>query len=188
VQNLDQEKLLTPNEVAELLLVSPTTVRFWAQKGAIKAQTTPGGHRRFNYKDVEAFAESRGMNLKGDNETRILIIDDDVALGSYLVSLFDRVENVETELANYSFEAGIKVRNFKPHVVLLDIMMPGMDGFQVCQMMKADPSMKNIRIIAMTGYPSDENVEKILAAGAEVCLEKPLDSADLLSLLKLKLA
>ena len=187
MSEFNSEKLLTPNEVAELLLVSPTTVRFWAQKGSIKALTTPGGHRRFKYEDVEDFAISRGMNLQErSGKTRILIIDDDIALGNYLVEFFDKVEGVETELANYSFEAGLKVRSFKPHVVLLDLMMPGINGFQVCQMLKSDRLMKNVRIIAMTGYYSDENVEKILAAGAEVCLEKPVDSQKLLELLGLK--
>lgn len=168
-------------------MVSPTTVRFWAQKGALKALTTPGGHRRFNIEDVEDFAASRGMRLQSDNSAlRVLIIDDDVALGRYLVEYLGQMEGVETEQANYSFEAGMKVRSFHPHVVLLDIMMPGLDGFQVCQMMKSDRSMRNIRIIAMTGYPSDENVSKILSAGAEVCLTKPLDEEQLNSILNLK--
>lgn len=186
MSDLDTEKLLTPNEVAELLLVSPTTVRFWAQKGALKALTTPGGHRRFKFEDVEEFALSRGMNLQGGaGKTRILIVDDDETFGNYLVALFSRIDGVEVELANYSFEAGLKVRSFKPQVVLLDIMMPGVDGIQICQMMKSDRTLKNVRIIAMTGNPSDENVEKMLSAGAEVCLKKPIESAMLLSLLGL---
>jgi len=187
VNNSGFKKLLTPNDVAELLMVSPTTVRFWAQKGALKALTTPGGHRRFNMEDVEEFAASRGMRLQSDSDTlRILVIDDDVALGHFLVEFFDGIEGVETELANYSFEAGLKVRSFHPNVVLLDIMMPGLDGFQVCQMMKSDRSMRNIRIIGMTGYPSDDNVKKIKAAGAEHCISKPIDQNQLLDLLGLK--
>ncbi|MDH5516195.1 MAG: response regulator [Gammaproteobacteria bacterium] len=182
------KKLLTPNDVAELLLVSPTTVRFWAHKGALKALTTPGGHRRFNYEDVEAFANSRGMDLQRDSDkTRILIVDDEEVLGEFLVEFFKSVEGVETEVANYSFEAGLKYKSFKPQIVLLDIMMPGLNGFQVCKMMKADPLSKDVRIIAMTGYPSNENVEKILSAGAEACLQKPIDTTQLLDLLDLKL-
>ncbi|MDH5393229.1 MAG: response regulator [Gammaproteobacteria bacterium] len=187
VKDAALKKLLTPNEVAEILLVSPTTVRFWAHKGALKALTTPGGHRRFNYEDVEAFAHSRGMDLqRKTNTTRILIVDDEVVLGEFLVEFFKSIEGVETEVANYSFEAGLKYKSFKPQVVLLDIMMPGLNGFQVCKMMKADPAYKDVRVIAMTGYPSAENIEKILAAGAEVCMEKPIDTEQLLSLLELK--
>lgn len=186
MKDVSLNKLLTPNDVAELLLVSPTTVRFWAHKGALKALTTPGGHRRFNYEDVEAFANSRGMDLRRDKgKTKILIIDDEVVVGDFLVEFFNGIEGVETEVANYSFEAGLKYKSFKPQIVMLDIMMPGLNGFQVCQMMKADPLYKDVRIIAMTGYPSTENVEKILAAGAEACLQKPIDTDQLLSLLGL---
>jgi len=73
--------------------------------------------------------------------------------------------------------------DFSPDVVLLDLMMPGMDGFQVCERLKKDSATKNIRVIAMTGYPSAMNTEKILAAGAEICLPKPVDRAQLLELL-----
>ena len=183
----DSEKLLTPNEVAELLLVSPTTVRFWAQKGELKALTTPGGHRRFKYEFVEEFAQSRGMSLPGNSgATRVLVVDDDVDFGQYLVELLDQTEGIEGELVNYSFSAGLKVRSFKPDIVLLDIMMPGIDGVQVCRMLKADKALKNIRIIAMTGYPSEDNVSNMLAAGAEACLEKPIDTDVLMKLLNIK--
>lgn len=189
MSSLDPDKLLTPNEVAELLMVSPTTVRFWAQRDAIKAKTTPGGHRRFKLEDVEEFAASRGMKLQSDrDQLRVLIVDDDIQMARFLNDfLEDQDIKIETEVANYSFEAGLKVRSFNPHVVLLDLMMPGLDGFQVCQMMKADSSMKKISVIAMTGYPSDENLNKIKAAGAEHCLSKPIDTTELLNILTAKM-
>ena len=179
---MEDKRYLTPNEAADLLMVSPTTVRFWAQKGALKSMTTPGGHRRFSFEDLELFAKERGMRLQSDVEKlRILIIDDDVQLASYLVELFEGLPNpVETEVANYSFEAGLKVRSFNPHVILLDLMMPGLDGFQVCQMLKSDAITRKIRVIAMTGYPSHDNVNQILAAGAETCISKPIDTQQLL--------
>jgi excisionase family DNA binding protein len=190
MSSADLDKLLTPNEVAELLMVSPTTVRFWAQKDAIKAKTTPGGHRRFKMQDVEEFAASRGMKLQSDrSKLRVLIVDDDIQMARYLDDFLGDFENkFEVEIANYSFEAGLKVRSFNPHVVLLDLMMPGLDGFQVCQMMKADISMKKITVIAMTGYPSDENKQKIKAAGAEYCLPKPIDTEALMKILDAEMA
>lgn len=185
--NSNPDKLYTPNEVAEILLVSPTTVRFWAQKGELKALTTPGGHRRFKYEFIEDFAKARGIVLPGNSSVkRILIVDDDVSFGHYLVELLDKVKDVETELVNYSFSAGLKVRSFKPDIVLLDIMMPGIDGVKVCHTLKADAALKNIRIIGMTGHPSNENIDAMLAAGAEACLEKPINAEELLTLLGLE--
>jgi len=174
---------LTPNEVAELLMVSPTAVRQWAEKGELKALTTPGGHRRFLPGEIERFAQERGLTLNSGNDDvlRLLIVDDDEQLVRYLVKLLEGFQDqVIIETVNDGFAAGLKVREFEPHIILLDLMMPGLDGFQVCRMLKEGNNTQAIRVIAMTGYPSEENVEKILAAGAEICLPKPIDAQRLL--------
>jgi excisionase family DNA binding protein len=173
---------LTPNEVAELLMVSPVTVRQWAQKGDLKALTTPGGHRRFLIEDIAAFAGERGIKLpidKLDEESglRVLIVDDDKQLANFLVELLQsRDADIKTEVSNDGFDAGRKVQTFHPHVILLDLMMPGINGFEVCHILKQDPATSGIRIIAMTGFHAKENVDRILKAGAEACLPKPLDT------------
>jgi CheY-like chemotaxis protein len=63
--------------------------------------------------------------------------------------------------------------------------MPGMDGFEVCRKLRERPTLNHIRIIAITGFPSAENVERVLAAGADACLTKPLDSDRLVAALGL---
>jgi len=187
-EKLMSKSYLTPNQVAELLMVSPTAVRQWAEKGDLKALTTPGGHRRFLPGEIEHFARQRGLTLnfgKG-GALRVLIIDDDAQLSRYLVQLFKGFpDQVVTDTAHDGFVAGLKVLEFEPDVILLDLMMPGFNGFDVCRMLKDEPKTKMLRVIAMTGYPSPENVERILNAGAERCLPKPLDETVLLSLLGL---
>jgi CheY-like chemotaxis protein len=59
---------------------------------------------------------------------------------------------------------------------VLDLMMPGMDGFEVCRRLRERPTLNHIRIVAITGFANAENVERVLAAGADACLPKPLDS------------
>lgn len=172
---------MTSNEVAKMLMVSPVTVRQWTQKGELKAESTPGGHRRFLHHDVERFARERGLTLLllDDDTLRILIVDDDKQLTRYLVEFLSEHLNVVTEVAQNGFEAGQKVQKFKPDVVLLDLMMPGMSGIEVCRQLKSEPATKAIRVIAMTGVDSDENINGVLSAGAEACLKKPLDIHDL---------
>src|SRR5260370_4142993 len=78
---------LTPNEVAELLMVNPVTVRQWAARGLLRSLTTPGGHRRFLLRDVEEFARSRGSTPAPRNSCRpdrVLIADDDLQLGGFI--------------------------------------------------------------------------------------------------------
>lgn len=186
VDKLEEKKYLTPGEVADLLMVSSAAVRRWAAEGALKALTTPGGHRRFLPEDVAAFARLKKLTIsKGINQVlRVLVVDDDKQFAGYLIKMLGKYpEKIVTALSSNGFDAGVNVYSFSPDVVLLDLMMPGMDGFQVCERLKKDRATENIRVIAMTGYPSAMNTEKILAAGAEICLPKPIDRAQLLELL-----
>lgn len=175
---MKNKNYLTPNEVAELLMVSPVTVRQWAQKGLLKALTTPGGHRRYTKQHVELFARQHKIALQpaAHEELHILIVDDDEQLARYIFEVLNtRPDKIKLEIAENGFEAGKMVQTFEPDIVLLDLMMPGLDGFSVCRMLKEDPNTAAIRIIAMTGYHTPDNVEQIISAGAETCLAKPLN-------------
>jgi excisionase family DNA binding protein len=179
-----QKTHLTPNEVAELLMVNPVTVRQWAARGLLRSVTTPGGHRRFLLRDVEEFARSRGATpvvRDSGRPDRILIVDDDPNLSGLIAGLIlERDSRVETQTARDGFEAGVKVESFRPHALVLDLMMPGMDGFEVCRRLRARPTLNHIRIVAITGFPNAEHVDRILTAGADACLAKPIDSERLL--------
>lgn len=185
---MDSKNYYTPNEVAQLFMVSPVTVRQWAQKGLLHASLTAGGHRRFLHQDLVRFALERGLtpNWPARAGLRLLIVEDEPQQAAYIYELLHGRPGIEAvEVAANGFEAGHRLHSFKPNLVLLDLMMPGMDGFAVCRSIKADPATHNIRVIAITGYPSPENVQHILNAGAEACLPKPLDTAHLLALLHL---
>ncbi|MBI5039997.1 MAG: response regulator, partial [Gammaproteobacteria bacterium] len=131
----------------------------------------------------------RGLSLNwpAQGKTRILIVDDDELLAAFLYEFLEGRPGIgAVDIATNGFEAGRKVHGFRPNLMLLDLMMPGMDGFAVCNNLKADPSTHNIRVLAMSGYPSANNIARILRAGAEVCLEKPVDTDRLLELLRLE--
>lgn len=193
-----EKSYLTPNEVAELLMVSTESVRQWSNKGWLKAETTPGGHRRFLRHSVERFAQERGLNYgrrgngrqgrgsRDDSELRILVVDDEKQFANYLVELLSGVNDCVVVRAVYDgFSAGVQVYSFQPDIVLLDLMMADINGFEVCRKLKEDDEMRSIRIFAMTGYPSEENVARIIQAGAEVCFAKPIDTRLLLESLGL---
>ena len=178
---MTRKEFLTPNEVATLLMVSPVTVRQWAQKGLLAAQTTAGGHRRFAIDSVADFARERGIDLPGVTE-RLLIVDDNVQFNNFLANLFAaEVPGLPIHQAFDGFDAGRCVAAHRPSVMLLDVMMPGVDGLEVCKSLKGDTETSNIRVIAMTGHHSPELERKMLAAGAQVLLKKPFSAAEVLA-------
>jgi excisionase family DNA binding protein len=180
---------LTPKEVSELLMVNPVTLRQWAARGLLRSQTTPGGHRRYLVSDVDAFARSRGTAGKpriAGRPDRVLIIDDNVDLAQSMVDVIrSRDAQVECQTASDGFEAGTKVESFRPDVLVLDLMMPGIDGFEVCRLVRSRPTLNHLRIIAITGFPSVDNVRRIMEAGADACLTKPVNPEQLLAKLGL---
>lgn len=167
---------LTPNEVARWMMVSPITVRAWAQKGLLQAEVTPGGHRRFRYEEVARFA--RQWNPAGNKgPLKVLIVDDDVAIVGFLRELLEGSEHpIVVDTAHDGFEAGRKVHVFSPDIVLLDLKMPGIKGTEVCRQIMQAPGLASVRVIGMTGDLTPENETALLAAGAECCLAKPLDT------------
>ncbi len=175
-----KKQILTPNQVAEMMMVSPATVRQWAASGKLTALTTPGGHRRFRMTDIVSFAEKKGLTLNTEEENiksvKILIVDDDNQLANFLKEfIFSINENIKVKIADDGFEAGSLVHTFKPDMILMDLMMPTMDGFETCKSIKSDPETTKIRVIAMTGFGSDENQSRIKKLGAEDCILKPIN-------------
>lgn len=172
-------KYLSPSEFAKRLNVATVTVRKWAQKGILNPVITPGGHRRYTFEELQRFAMEYNIpyNDEDNNKLRLLIVDDDAQQRKYLTARFKTSagSQIETDQAEDGFEAGHKLHTFKPHIVLLDLMMPGIDGFEVCRYIKEHVSTKHTRIIAMTGLYDSENIYRIKKVGAETCLPKPID-------------
>jgi len=169
---------LTPKETAAFLKVSTETVRQWAKTGQLKAETTLGGHRRFRVEEIERFANK--LQTKGNVglHPRILIVDDDKQLVFYLSELLKTFsDDIYIDYAFDGFEAGHKVDIFKPTIVILDLVMPNINGIEVCRYLKSNDHTKDIRIIATTGYTSELNKQNFISAGAEVVLNKPLDES-----------
>jgi len=155
--NNDNKPYLTPSEVAKLLMISPITVRAWAQKGLLPSHVTPGGHRRFLRESVEQFAKQY-KTAPPRNDLRVLVVDDDKQVAGFLVEWLTGLdEPFMVSSAVDGFEAGRKVHGFEPDIILLDLMMPELDGFAVCRQIKTDPDTNDIRVIAMTGPVRNEH-------------------------------
>ena len=115
---------------------------------------------------------------------KVLIVDDDPQIQELLTEMLSH-SGLRTEVAGDGFEAGIKVMSFKPGLIILDLFMPGMDGFEVCKRIKKDRNTSHIKILVITGYDTVENRARIIREGADYFLPKPLDRETILSAINL---
>ncbi len=170
-----KENLLTIPRASRLCGMSRGTIWKYVKKGDIPASMTPGGQYRILKKDFTAFMQRNNMYSPGLDELknqRILIVDDEPEILNLLTRILSK-EGYCLETANDGFDAGMKIMTFKPGLVILDLIMPGMDGFEVCRQIKTKPDTAHIKVLAVTGYDSEEHREKILSEGADAYLTKP---------------
>ena len=132
--------------------------------------------RRLN-KEKNAFV--RKIRNHQPASKKILIVDDDFQIQKLLTKVLS-AQKYETAVASDGFEAGVKVTEFKPGLIILDLFMPGMDGFEVCKRIKENPLSSQIKILAITGYDTEENKDRILEAGADGYAVKPFVNDELI--------
>ena len=162
-----RRKNYTTHDIARLLDVNLNTVATWVDEGKMKAFFTPGGHRRVTHKDLLEFFEKQNIPLPGEltGELSVLLVEDDPEVMDALKEVLSEREGTEVYAAMNGYDACEIFVDKKPAIVILDIMLPGIDGFEVCGKMKGRD--KNVKIIAITGYPSDENRKRILECGCD---------------------
>jgi len=178
---MPEKAVFTTFEAAKLCHVSPLSIINWVNAGRLPAFRTPGGHRRIRREDLGRFMRENGIPLPeelrdGSGRKRVLVVDDEPAIRDVIAeNLSRRPNSYDVMTAADGFEAGRLVATFRPDAVLLDLRMPGLDGFQVCRTIKGDSETAWTVVIAMTGYHTPETEARILECGADRCLAKPIE-------------
>jgi excisionase family DNA binding protein len=174
------DKPLTTGEVAEYCHVSPVAVWKWIKKGKLKAYRLPGGHYRVEKQALKAFLIEHDIPVDpaffARPEKRILVVDDEPSVVEIASRALQQLgDDVTLASAADGFEAGLQVATFRPHLLILDLMMPQIDGFEVCRMIRENPATAHIKILIITAYGNHHNIQQALSAGANDFMHKPLD-------------
>lgn len=173
------KKAFGTHDIARFCQVSPATVGRWIEDEKIPSFTTGGGHRRVWADALVAFMKDHSMTippeLTGEKPVlRVLIVDDEPPMRELVRNILERVfPRAEFLEAEDGFEAGQKIAERVPALVILDLRLPGLDGLKVCETVKTDPRLKDIRIVAVTGYDIERSRKSLLAAGADGFIAKP---------------
>ncbi len=189
-------RFLTSVEVAVACGVSTRTVSNWIRDGSIPAHRTVGGHGRVAADDLRRFLTDRGVPLPPDlgepvkhptgavatQRRRVLVIDDDEALLDVMRGFLGS-SGYEVETARHGFLAGYLAGHHRPDVILLDILMPGLDGYEVLSLMRRRPEARRIPVVACTSLKGTEAEARIRAAGFDGYVKKPIDFKGLMQLI-----
>ena len=177
-------KPLSTTKVAKYCHVSHAAVCNWVKAGKLKAYRTPGGQYRIEPSVLLAFMKQHEMPIPEELQSRgvpcIVVVDDEEQVVDFVArALGDHGAGYIVESARDGYTAGRLVHSLRPELVLLDIRMPGIDGFKVCETIKNDPTTRDTKVLIITAYADQENLGRLLEMGAEGVLEKPFDLATL---------
>lgn len=172
------EKYLTTGDIAKYCGVNFRTVIRWADKGILKSHKLPGrGDNRISKADFLEFLNKNDMpipvGLQESRKKRVLIIDDDPQISSAMVKLLQDFD-LDIQSVAGGFQAGIILGSLRPDLVVLDLMMPGMGGFEVLQFMKNSNDLKSIKILVVSGA-EEIHLKKAKLSGADETLQKPFN-------------
>ena len=173
---------LTTGQVAKACEVSLVAVKNWIREGKLKAFQTPGGHFRIPADELRRFRAAHSFPEENGEPSRILVVDDDPqSVEVVLLALSATQPPPKLEAAFNGYEGLLKVGTFRPHLLMLDLRMPELDGFEVCRRIKGDPATMDTKVLAITAYPEEFAKEKILECGADAFLAKPFKITELIA-------
>jgi len=181
--------LLTTGEAAGLCGVSQQTIIRCFDSGRIEGFRIPGSRfRRIPRHNLIKFMKENHIPLDhlDSGKKKVLVVDDDAEIIELIVDVLSRDGRFDFETASSGYDAGILTQQFRPDVILLDYMLPDVNGNIVCQTIRKNPEFEDIKIIIVSGVVKREEIELLLKSGAEDFIRKPFDVVELVgSIVKL---
>jgi two-component system OmpR family response regulator len=168
--------VFTTGEVASICNVSQQTVIRCFDKGRLRGFRVPGSKfRRIPREALIQFMKENGIPLDrlDMGKKRVLVVDDDRAIVEMLVELLERDGRFEVQTAVTGFDAGLRTKEFRPDIIVLDYMLPDINGNVVIQTIRDDSSLQDVKIIIVSGVVNRADVQDLLDCGANDFLQKP---------------
>jgi len=176
--------VFTTGEAAKICKVSQQTIIRCFDNGQLKGFRVPGSKfRRIPRDQLFVFMRDNGIPTDSldTGKRKVLVVDDDHDLVDLIVSVLHDDGRFETKVANNGFEAGMMVKEYRPDLIVLDVMLPDINGKEVCVRVRSDHSLNNVRIICISGMVERDKIDELTLAGADDFLQKPFETDVLIS-------
>lgn len=170
--------VFTTGEAAKICKVSQQTIIRCFDSGQLRGFRVPGSRFRRIPRDIlYRFMKENGIPTDAleSGRRKALVVDDDEELVELIRDALERDGRFEVRVANNGFDAGMMVKEYRPDIIVLDIMLPDINGKEVCQRVRSDSSLDETRIICISGMVEQDKIADLRAAGADDFLQKPFE-------------
>ncbi len=176
------KQVFTTGEAAEICKVSQQTIIRCFDSGRLNGFRVPGSKfRRIPRAELLRFMRTNDIPTDALESTRkrILVVDDDDQIVELFVDVLGRDDRFEVKTAQTGYDAGLLTEQFKPHLILLDYMLPDINGNLVCDRIRANPDFLRTKIIIVSGVVKREEIDELLQSGADDFVKKPFNISEL---------
>jgi excisionase family DNA binding protein len=177
-RNLRNRAVYTTGEAAEVCRLSQQTIIRCFDNGQLKGFRVPGSRfRRIPRRNLVEFMRANGIPLEGmgDDRVRVLVVDDDPDIIELFTDVLGADSRFEVATAQTGYAAGMMTQQLKPDVVVLDYMLPDVNGNVVCRTIRENPELAHIRILIISGMADRAEIDSLMAAGADDFIRKPFN-------------
>jgi excisionase family DNA binding protein len=180
---MSTKTVFTTGEAAKICKVSQQTIIRCFDNGTLKGFRVPGSRfRRIPRDQLYTFMKDNGIPTDAleSGKKKLLIVDDDEDLVELISEGFQRDGRFDIRTVNNGFAAGMGVKEFRPDLVILDVMLPDINGKEVCQRVRSDSALDSVKILCISGMVEQDKVDALKTAGANDFMQKPFSVEDLL--------
>ena len=175
--------VFTTGEAAKICKVSQQTIIRCFDNGQLKGFRVPGSRfRRIPREMLYKFMKDNGIPTDAleSGKRKVLLVDDDAELVELMTKVLEEDGRFEVRIASNGFDAGMMVKEYRPDLIVLDVMLPDINGKEVCHRVRADNTLEDVRILCISGMIEEDKVHELKLSGADDFLHKPFDIEELI--------
>lgn len=177
---LERKAVYTTGEAADLCKLSQQTIIRCFDSGQLQGFRVPGSKfRRIPHDSLVEFMKSNGIPLDGFEETsdkiKVLVVDDDPQIVELFIDILKDDGRFEVQTAETGYDAGMMTEQFRPDIVILDFMLPDVNGNVVCRTIRQNPDLAHIKVLIISGMVNPSEVQALMDAGADEFIKKPFN-------------
>lgn len=175
--------VFTTGEAAKICKVSQQTIIRCFDNGALKGFLVPGSRfRRIPRECLLTFMKENNIPTDAleSGKRKILVVDDNLEMVELLVKVLESDGRFETRTANNGFLAGMLVREYRPDLIILDVMLPDINGRDVCVFVRSDKTLESVKIVCVSGEVEKDKIDELIKAGADEFIPKPFNMDNLI--------